>query len=109
MPVDDFNTYSAPKMRDILDRLDASEEAVAALRAGGQGAGLGTGTISGVNGDQTITGSGTLFTTELAALDEIYVNGETLIVGSITNDEELEVSVAPAADFSDLQYSYKTP
>ena len=52
-----------------------------------------TGSIDPI-ADQTVTGVGTLFLTELTVGDEIVVSGETRIVESITNNTSLEVTVA---------------
>ena len=52
-----------------------------------------TGTIDPI-ADQTVTGVGTAFLTELSIGDEIVVSGETRIVSSIESDTSLTVSVA---------------
>ena len=52
-----------------------------------------TGSIDPI-ADQTVTGVGTLFLTELTVGDEIVVSGETRIVESITSNTSLEVTVA---------------
>jgi hypothetical protein len=50
----------------------------------------GTASVSGT----TVTGSGTVFTTEVLPGDSITINAETRIVSSITNDTELVVSAS---------------
>ena len=52
-----------------------------------------TGTIDPI-ADQTITGVGTLFLSEVSVGDEIVVSGETRIVESIASNTSLEVTVA---------------
>ena len=52
-----------------------------------------TGTIDPI-ADQTVTGVGTAFLTELSIGDEIVVSTETRIVESIVSNTELEVTVA---------------
>ena len=52
-----------------------------------------TGSIDPI-ADQTVTGVGTKFLTELSIGDEIVVSSETRIVESIASDTELEVTVA---------------
>ena len=52
-----------------------------------------TGTIDPI-ADQTITGVGTLFLSEVSVGDEIVVSGETRIVESLTSNTSLEVTVA---------------
>jgi len=52
-----------------------------------------TGSINPI-ADPTITGVNTLFLSEVSVGDEIVVSGETRIVGSLTSDTSLEVTVA---------------
>jgi len=52
-----------------------------------------TGTVSKTNGTNTLTGVGTLFTTELAVGDRIQVGAEKRWVSAITNNTSLTVSV----------------
>ena len=52
-----------------------------------------TGSIDPI-ADQTVTGVGTKFLTELSVGDEIVVSSETRIVESIASDTELEVTIA---------------
>ena len=55
----------------------------------------GTGTAQANAGDKTqVDGSGTAFTTELAAGYLITINSETRVVDSVTNDTTLVVTVA---------------
>lgn len=64
---------------------------------------LGTGTIT----DDTagnITGSSTVFTTQLAAGDTIIVNGTTTIVQTITNNTTMTVSPPTTASSSDFYF-----
>ena len=60
-----------------------------------------TGTIDPI-ADQTVTGVGTAFLTELSIGDEIVVSGETRIVESIASNTELEVTVATTNTDNDL-------
>ena len=60
-----------------------------------------TGTIDPI-ADQTVTGVGTAFLTELSIGDEIVVSGETRIVESIASNTELEVTVATTNTANDL-------
>ena len=53
-----------------------------------------TGTVTVTNGSASVTGSGTLFTTELAANDEIVVYGQTLTVGTINSNTSLTLTSA---------------
>ena len=52
-----------------------------------------TGTIDPI-ADQTVTGVGTLFLSEVSVGDEIVVSSETRIVESIASNTQLEVTVA---------------
>jgi hypothetical protein len=66
-----------------------------------------TGDISGVNGDATITGTGTLFTSELNVGDRVYIYPDSqqpdgIVIGfvqTITNDTSFELS-------ADSQYTF---
>lgn len=52
-----------------------------------------SGSISVTNGDATVTGSGSQFSTDsVAAGDYIYINGVRYIVLSVTNDTSLELT-----------------
>lgn len=66
---------------------------------GGPGGTL-TGTGEITNGTTTLTGTGSLFTTELQNWDHITVAGTDFIVNGITSDTELEVTAAASATSS---------
>lgn len=67
------------------------------------GAGLGTGTISTVG--TALTGSGSLFTSELAAGYVITSGGVSVVILSITDNTHATLVNAPAVDFSGAAYT----
>jgi hypothetical protein len=66
-----------------------------------------TGTVSGASGSSTITGVGTLFTTELSPGDRIRIVGPfveyTYTVNTITNNNTLVISGTISDSFSNFQ------
>lgn len=50
-----------------------------------------TGTLAGVDGASVITGTGTLFLTEVTAGDSLYINGLNTSVDKVISDTEIEV------------------
>jgi hypothetical protein len=70
----------------------------------------GTGTLTCDTGNTTVTGTGTLFTTELAA-GSVLVDAEGELIGyvdSITNDTELELDANALVDVTDGSFVYGT-
>jgi len=59
-----------------------------------------TGSINTTNGSTTVTGTGTRFTTELSTGDYLRVNGNTILVSSITSDVALVASAAVVGNLS---------
>lgn len=73
-----------------------------------------TGSVSTSHSSSTITGTGTKFTTELKAGDYISVNGNTILVSSVTNDVSLTASTGVTGTISGvgvnrLQASFNLP
>jgi len=68
----------------------------------------GTGTLVVENGNTTVTGTGTVFTTELSAGSVLTTTDGDLIgfVDSITNDTELELDSAATEDYTDIGFVY---
>ena len=64
----------------------------------------GTGTLD--SSGSTVTGTGTLFTTELKAGDTILADGETRTINSITSDTELTLTSAFTTDLSNDTFEY---
>jgi len=68
----------------------------------------GTGTLTCDTGNTTVTGSGTLFSTELAA-GSVLVDDEGDLIGfvdSVTNDTELELDANALVDVTNGSFSY---
>jgi hypothetical protein len=59
-----------------------------------------TGTVATSSGDATVTGTGTAFSTELAADDSILIGSTAYTVLSITSDTSLELTANAAATAS---------
>ena len=104
------STYSATKQEALKSAIEGNaadiEEVFAVFRQGGQGAGLGTGTMTGDVGDIIVSGTGTLFQSELTNGDSVFVNGITVGVTTIINDTAFQASGFPSVDFTDAQFSF---
>jgi hypothetical protein len=59
-----------------------------------------TGSINTTDGSTSVTGTGTRFTTELSTGDYLTVNGNTILVSSITNDVTLVAGAAVVGNLS---------
>lgn len=70
------------------------------------GSTVGTGTVATTNTDATITGTGTSFTTDLAAGDKVAIAGTVYVVDSVTDDTHFEATVAAGATAAGLSYEY---
>lgn len=68
-----------------------------------------TGTISVTSSDANVTGSGTLFTSELAAGDTIQIDGVLYVVGSVTNNTQLVLATAYAGATASGLTAYLVP
>jgi|694.fasta_scaffold16744_14 hypothetical protein len=68
----------------------------------------GTGTLVVENGNTTVTGTGTIFTTELSAGSVLTTSEGELIgfVDSITTDTELELDSAATEDYTDISFVF---
>lgn len=63
------------------------------------------GTVATVAGDNTVTGTGTAFTTDLSRGQIIYIDNKLYDVTSVTSDTSIEVNPAPLATDSPLVIS----
>lgn len=70
----------------------------------------GTGTLVVTSGDATVSGTGTIFSTELAAGSVLTTTDGTTIgfVSSITSDTELELTAVATADYSGINFIFAT-
>jgi hypothetical protein len=66
----------------------------------------GTGTISAPGGAKLVTGTGTLFTAELAVGDVIIVDGSTYVVATITSDTVLHTKTNTIAIATGTAFTY---
>jgi len=78
-------------------------DVVGSSRFSGSGSSIITGSIDPIADSATVTGVGTLFTTQLAVGDRITVSGETRTVVSIVSDTELTVDTSFTDTENDLE------
>lgn len=107
------STYSATKQEALKSAIEGNAadvtEIFTLMRRAGQGFGLGTGIITGDTLGPNVIGVGTLFTTELAVNDEVFITGVgTLTVSSITNDLLFVATGSPDAEFTGAQFTFNT-
>lgn len=97
----DSAVHYLSRFNGLLKSIDADPTVIVANSR------TGTGTISAVNNDPTVTGVGTLFTTELAVGDKVY-SGTTLlgVVDSITSATALELTANAAATVNATVINY---
>lgn len=63
------------------------------------------GTVSGTEATNTVTGTGSMFKTELGIGDYIKIDGNTYKVTKITDDTSMEVEPALVTTFDNVQYN----
>ncbi len=93
--VKDSIVYTTTKTIQVKATEASPEEPLSSFSVSqGTGIELLTGSLGVKNGDTTVLGSGTSFTTELTAGGKISVEGVTYEIASIVNDEELVLTTA---------------
>ena len=107
------STYSAIKQEALKSAIEGNATDVTEIfdlmRRAGQGFGLGTGTITGTDASTAVVGVGTLFNTELAVSDELYIAGVGVVtIASIADATNLVLTGNPNANFTAAQYTFNT-
>jgi hypothetical protein len=97
----DLDLTEILKPRDWIRPSDLSYTTYYEIMSVGEGRVL-TGTVSGNPNTTTLTGSSTLFTSQISPGDDIIVGGVSYNVASITNNLSLVLSSPPEIEFSGL-------